>query len=182
MTTPYAEINWAFIPLKDTVVLPPWETKGRIHFLNRSCLTDECVTHLSQLNLFPFSIQLFVEPPFGYNPIHVDGFDSSHNLPAINWDLTHGQGQMKWFCLKDGVEVPKIKTTTSGTPYLQFKENECNMLHEHIIKGPCLVNTGVPHSLKNLNDSPRYCLSIRFFATITFDYIFTSLKEKDWLR
>jgi hypothetical protein len=125
---------------------------------------------------------LFVEPPYGYNPIHIDGFDNSHNRPAINWDLTAGQGHMKWFRLKDGVSVPNTKITTTGTPYLQFNENDCDMLHEHVIAGPCLINTGIPHNLKNLNDTPRYCLSIRFFTTITFDYIFTSLKEKDWLR
>jgi hypothetical protein len=182
MTEPFAEINWNFKPLKEDFVLPAWEPAGKIHFLNTSCLTPECISHLAQIQLFPFSIQLFVEPPHGYNPIHIDGTIKGNTLPSINWDLTTDrQGHMKWYELKEGIEFPKVKLTSSGTPYIQFQEKDCNVTHEHYVKGPCLIHTGIPHSLRNLSDSPRYCLSIRFFNTVSFASVLSSLEEKNWL-
>lgn len=182
MNAPYAEINWDFNPLDENFEYPECDTVGRIHKLPRSCLSKECLAHLSQVRLYPFSIQLFVEPPNGYNPIHIDGSVRDHKLPSINWDLTTDrQGLMKWYKLKDGVEFPKVKINNSGTSYLQFNEAQCDVIHEHYVKGPCLIHTGIPHSLRNTSSSPRYCLSVRFFTTITFDYVFSSLKEKNWL-
>jgi hypothetical protein len=133
METPFAEIAWNFNPLKEDFVLPVLGEKAKIHHLSKSVLTAECINHLKQLRLFPHPIQLFVEPPYGYNPIHIDGQLPGHNLPSINWDLnTDRKGHMKWYKLKDGVRFPEAKLNDSGTTYLQFQEENCDMTHEQL--------------------------------------------------
>lgn len=102
---------------------------------------------------------------------------------AINWDLNNTRSKMYWYQTDQPgqVSTPEYSTDIPGSYRLNgihygsinninFKDNpEYILLDEIDITVPTLVRTNIPHSVENLADQPRWCLSIRFLDNPEFD-------------
>jgi hypothetical protein len=102
---------------------------------------------------------------------------------AINWDLYNTRSSMYWYRTNQPgiITTPGMSRTCAGSYLLSgvhygsvnnidFKDDpKYTKLDEIDIRVPTLLRTDVPHSVENLDDQPRWCLSIRFSGNPTFD-------------
>jgi hypothetical protein len=101
--------------------------------------------------------EVFYTPAQKSLAIHVDGAKLS-NITKLNW-VWGGEGsRMLWWKPMDQSAM-KIGTTPVGTPYLYADQKKCTMIESTKIGRPTLVNVGVPHSVLNMSNSGRWCLS-----------------------
>jgi hypothetical protein len=139
---------------------------------------------LESVGLTSYVIDLFVTPPGHDIRIHTDGSEfvryndlEYNDFCAINFDIsnTSGGGLMKWY--KDD-SATRLTITPIEAPLYYFgmpPSTSITTIAEHVVVGPCLVNTGILHSMKNFTDKNRYCLSIRFSREQGFEYVKSKL-------
>lgn len=135
---------------------------------------------LVSVGLSHYVIDLFVTPPGHDIRIHTDGSEfiryndlEYNDMCAINFDIsnTDGGGLMKWY--KDDSNKP-LHVAPIEPPLYYFGvpvSTSISTIAEHVVVGPCLVHTGILHSMKNFTDKNRYCLSIRFTREHGFEYV-----------
>lgn len=111
---------------------------------------------------------MFINDAYFEQEIHIDGFnidrkDASNtalNIPILNCETS----PMFWL---DGKYKLKQQDTQMPLSYLQLDwETEPTIVANAVINQPTVVRIDVPHCIKNLTDSPRLMLSIRFVNDI----------------
>lgn len=128
----------------------------------------------------------FVTPPRHTLPVHIDGPEHTryNNFEynfycGLNIDISNGQdagGVMRWYTSEKRLKIEPIAPPLyyQGQPTGPVKQ-----FAEHHVEGPCVVHTGVLHSMENLTDKPRYCLSFRFSRDLTIEHVINRL-ERVW--
>jgi len=102
---------------------------------------------------------------------------------AININLENTNSLMYWISTTDTEIYPLAETNKlTGIHYgtrhnNKFQDNDkYSVLDSFCINGPTLVRTDVPHSVKNLDNKDRWCLSLRLKGNPTFDECVDKLK------
>lgn len=148
----------------------------KIYHIPEPYVNQDLLNQLESVNLKWFKLNLFVTPPRHVLKKHIDGpefirfNDLEYNQHCgLNWDISNkdGGGLMTWFKATDkGI----LKISPIEPPWYYFGTSEnCEPIASHILKGPCLIHTGVLHTMQNLTDKKRYCFSIRFSRDLSFD-------------
>jgi hypothetical protein len=95
---------------------------------------------------------------------------------AININLDHTNSLMYWILTTDTKVYPTMESNKlRGIHYGTRNNNKFqdddkySILDSFCIIGPTLVRTDVPHSVKNLDNKERWCLSLRFKGNPTFE-------------
>lgn len=180
------------LPFKKLFNVEDWKKllpkKG--HFpIPKNLIDKELIDWFELKGFILNNADVFISPPGFRLPIHVDGEQFSNSV-AINWQFCEESGSyMEWWQPKNpkkhSIVAPgteKEAYAISTTPYaLNWKDDECNLLHRSEIKFPSLVNIGVPHSMTNATSSTRWAVSLTWFnytnINIEWDYAITKLKS-----
>lgn len=121
----------------------------------------------------PNNIQLFYTPPNWINRgVHLDG-TNLNEMWAINQVVNNNEvGVMKWF--RPNFTGKNLKTNVGGR-LVFFDYNDVEEICEHKIKNISLVHIGIPHSVHNPSDDPRWCISVR---PLNYNLSFTQAMQK----
>ena len=160
----------------------------KIYKIDKSEINPKIVSELENVGLDWFVPLWFVTPPNHKLQYHIDGSefvkfnDLEYNwFCGLNWDIsnTEGGGLMSWY----NTTEPYLKVLPIDPPLYYFGSVQTppEKICEHLLTGPCLIHTGILHSMQNLTDSPRYCFSIRFSRNYSFDEIKEKL-DTIWTR
>jgi len=125
-----------------------------IEIINYPNIDKNLIALLKRLNVYVSRAEVFYIPANNNLPIHID-LDKFSNIVKLNW--VFGEGNMVWW--KPNSENYRCHTTPIGTKYLLFQENECTEIYREKIGFPSLVNVGIPHSVINNSNLPRWCIS-----------------------
>lgn len=125
-----------------------------IQIINYPTIDADLAALLKRLNIYVSRAEVFYIPPKTTLPIHID-LDKFSNIVKLNWVI--GSGDMIWWTPKN--DNYQSCTTPIGTKYLLFNEADCTETHRQQIGFPSLVNVGIPHSVDNNSESPRWCIS-----------------------
>lgn len=156
----------------------------KIYQVPEDAVNKQLLDQLDNAGLRWFRLNLFVTPPNHTLQRHIDGSefikfnDIEYNqYCGLNWDLTNkdGGGLMTWFRPLDKGML-KIFPIEPPWYYYGLSEN-CEPIATHILKGPCLIHTGVIHSMQNLTNQKRYCFSIRFSRDLSFNDVKNKLNK-----
>ena len=123
-----------------------------------SIVSNEFHNLLDNLGCTIFFAELFYTPPNGTLEWHVDSENISSFI-KINCVWGSNNHVMQWANPLVDINKP-ASTTTAGTKYLKFNEDEVEIVSETKILQPTLVNVGVPHRVKNLSNVGRWCLGL----------------------
>lgn len=117
--------------------------------------------------LKPFGIkvtfsEIFYTPPRCKMPIHTDG-----ELPRtkLNWIFGADGSTMRWWKPKEG-SVPSAFKTDIDTYAEIFDEDNCDCIWTAQVGKPSLLNVSVPHSINNMTDEGRWCLSFVLYDIV----------------
>ena len=102
--------------------------------------------------------ELFYTAPNIQRNIHIDGDTLGMGIFNLNWIYGANGSTMKWYEPKEGY-TPWLQPTFAGTYCYHFDKNKCDLLYETEIKHPCIVHTGIPHTVFNSTNEPRWCIS-----------------------
>jgi hypothetical protein len=117
-------------------------------------LNPELMLLLDELDLYSQWTEIFYTNPDQITGIHAD---SIHNdLVKMNFVFGGKKSQMCWY---ESTSDPSFNITVLGLKYRTFKSDEVVLLHEQSVNFPSLVQSGIPHNIKNYTE-PRFCLSI----------------------
>jgi hypothetical protein len=126
------------------------------HYNLKGELPIELVNRLLDIDFHIHHVEVFFTPPKTALAVHSDGAEPSR-LCKLNWVFGGERSKMLWWkCSIPGAAY----TTGIGTPYLHFDPRKCVPIESVAIQQPTLVCVGVPHSVANMGDQDRYCLSV----------------------
>jgi hypothetical protein len=105
-----------------------------------------------------YLFDIFIQPPQWIFKIHVDNINLMDNAVKLNfaYGTDNGYNRMCWY-KTDSSKTHIISNAGGDARY--WEEEDCTEVYSHSIQKPSLVNTGQPHSVKNLTDEPRICFS-----------------------
>ena len=104
--------------------------------------------------------EIFYTPPHSKMPIHTDGELSKTKL---NWIFGATGSVMQWW---KPLTTGTPKTNDIGYDYLSFTEEECHCIWTAQVGKPSLLNVGIPHSINNMTDEGRWCMSFVLYDTV----------------
>ena len=99
--------------------------------------------------------EIFYTPPKTKMPIHNDSIGVCTKL---NWIFGADGSLMQWWKQKNGYK-PTSNVNAIGNQYLSYDELECDCVWQTQVGKPSLVNVGIPHSITNMTDEGRWCMS-----------------------
>lgn len=131
-------------------------------------INEEIKSWFKSFNLELDLVEVFYSHPFFVGDIHVDRLGGDY--VKINWIFGGKESAMQWFKIKEGSLPPHQNKTDIGTPSLRYALKDCILIHEESIVKPSLVQTGVPHTIKNRFEN-RWCISFNFRDIDTKKYL-----------
>ena len=170
-------------PITDINYPKYWHVKSEFIHL-------ELINLLNRLNLDLYDVEIFKKPPGSIGAVHHDVI--YNNLTntwdawncAININLDNTESMMHWFDTSLPQVLPTIeKAKLNGIHYGTRNNNKfCNtndftILASVMIVKPTLVRTNIIHSVENLDNKDRWCISLRFKGNPTFEECVTKLRE-----
>lgn len=166
MTTKYAvDLNLPFDPWcnKEYYENLPRPDKGVKQTWHRSDLpVDESnlefKSWLEKRGITYHIFDIFIQPPQWVFKIHADNIYVSDNAVKLNFSYGSSEGYNRMCWYKTDSENSRVITNRGGSARY-WNEEDCEEVYNHFIARPSLVNTGQPHSVKNLTDEPRICFS-----------------------
>lgn len=177
-------------PLVEDYILPDQLFhKRNVYFtIRKEMINSDALSLFDNLGLIIGGVIVFRKPPLGKSPIHTDILLTTDGWTvwksAVNF--TNSKAEMTWYetALEPIVPFPqKLRNQNdyrlSGIHYgrrenKDLSNGDFKILHEEFIYTPAIVATDIPHSVVNLSDEERVCISIRFKE----NYSFLELKEK----
>jgi hypothetical protein len=153
-------LNLDFLPLfKETVDINQFKlvrhTKGNLKFHLHPVFLD----FLNSINLQAGGLEMFYSNPNFIQGIHID--DTGNERVKLNYIYGGKNSFMNWYDIKDNV-VPVIKQTRTGSSYVEFTEDEVNLVYQSNVKFPSLVQVGIPHNIINPTEH-RLCVSVLLY-------------------
>ncbi len=142
--------------------VPDFDHTEKMRIVNdiHGVIHEEFQMFLDAHNLKIHELQIFTYRANQNLGIHVDD-EVVDNKAKINVIYGGEDSLVEWFQPLPGIIKP-VEFSPMGTKYLKFADHETVMACSANLVGPYLVNTGVPHRVKNGN-SPRVCLSMPIF-------------------
>ena len=118
---------------------------------------------LNSLNIITAPPACFYTPPGADRGLpHVDSMELN-NMVKLNYIIGGKNTVMQWFKFNGNNKNIIHQHNGLGSGYLKFDQSMCELIWEEEIKGPCLVNAGIPHNVKNRSDTDRWSISYTLF-------------------
>jgi hypothetical protein len=147
-------------------------------------IKKEIIDLLTHNNLNLEKVIIFKKPPTTreMGMIHADYYwdkDKNNWLEcncAVNINLDRTDSVMYWYSSLNPVTNPD----EIGTDYPTRKTKNftnCTLVETLSIMNPTIVRIGVPHTVKNLATTTRWCVSLRFAGNPTFEECVDKLKN-----
>jgi hypothetical protein len=146
-----------------------YSVTGRIYgHLNEEILNPEFQSLLRSLgvDLKP-TFEVFQTPPNSFANIHTDNTkyttDSVGDIVKLNFVFGGKGSKMGWWKEKPGItntcEAVTSRVRPLRHPHMSYYPDEVDLIAEHEIKFPTLVQVGPPHNIWT-GDEQRYCLCL----------------------
>lgn len=132
-------------------------------------LTNSAINFVQklELNLLPYA-NFFIGQANSVSDIHID-INSDF---ALNYVWGADDSTMHWFEIINNKK--QLAFTSAGTPYLRYSNDQVNELAvANLSNNLFFARVNVPHQVKNNSSSLRYCLSLRFKPSLSWDQIST---------
>jgi len=124
---------------------------------NHIWLSNEFEKWLKSLGLYIPRLEIFHTESNRITGWHID-MNPPQNWIKINWVYEEGISHMEWAELN--INIPLIsRPSVAGTSYVRFEPETTKMICRHNLKGPTLINAGLPHRIDNDKSTDRWCLS-----------------------
>ena len=150
------DLNLNIYPLKEGIDINSYGTADHTR-IPMADVNDELISIIKKLNLTLNFVELFYTKSFALSKIHVDNIYIG-DYTKINYIFGGKNSLMYWWEPKPNIlNLPK--RTMIGSPYIDYKITEVNLIDEQQVKFPSIVQVGIPHNIKNFEE-PRYCLSL----------------------
>jgi len=157
MNNYYADLNLnvpLFKPHVDIDTLP----KNSLSKLTPTAkyISAELIELLSTVDVYIRSVELFYCKPHHIGGIHVDA--EGGDFVKINYVFGGKGSVMNWYTVKPN-QTPNFGMTQANTFYWNWKPEQVDLKHSHVVKFPTLVQVGKPHQV-NTTDEARLCVSL----------------------
>lgn len=157
--------------------------------------TQEINDLFATCNLKLKDAEIFRKPPSTIGAVHSDIiWDQNVNFwapwnCALNINLDNTDSEMYWYAVSDTPVFPNedhpmfVREKLNGIHYgarhsNKFKNNSnYSLLASLRLTEPTLLKTNVPHSVENLDNKDRWCLSLRFINNPTYEECVDKLRE-----
>lgn len=163
-------------PVTDSGLPKYWHVKPEF-------LKPEIVDIFSGLNLELHDMEIFRKPPGSIGAVHTDViYNNTTNTwepwnCAVNINIDCTESVMYWFSTHLPEVLPKVITARlNGIHYGSEMNNnkfhgtrDFTILDSLKITKPTLVRTNAIHSVENIDNKDRWCISIRFKGNPTFE-------------
>jgi hypothetical protein len=122
-------------------------------------LNSDFVSWLDSLGLVVPSWDIFIQPPQWEMHIHIDQHDSFLDAAKLNfaWYETDGYSNMCWYHAE---EKDSTIRGNAGGLYRNWEKQVSQLIYEHRVGLPTLINAGLPHNVINKTDGYRICVSV----------------------
>jgi hypothetical protein len=157
MNNYYADLNLN-VPLFQPGIVVDNLSKKSISKLTpfEDYISNELIDLFSLVNVYIRSVELFYLNPNQTGGIHIDA--EGGDFVKINY-VFGGEGSiMNWYTVKPE-QIPRFGVTPSNTFYWNWRPEQVDLIHSHVVKFPTLVQVGKPHQV-NSADECRLCVSI----------------------
>jgi hypothetical protein len=141
------------------------------HFVVKT-IDSKLTEFLKTCNIAIPHAEVFYTPPMSSLPAHVDDDVLNHHC-KLNFVFGANGSRMQWWQYKDLDQPLTYHMSAIGTRYIRVDTADCDLVWEAEVGRPGLVNAGQPHSVSNMTNEPRWCLS----------YVLYDLKNRsllDW--
>lgn len=128
----------------------------------------DLVNYLSDRNLFISFAETFYMKPNSFSIIHCDT-KTYTDVAKINYVYRGTDSTMNWYKTKD-TSLRDITPSELGTNYRKYELNEVDLIHQHHVSFPTLVQAGVPHNVTTKSED-RMCISLFLINRTTNKYI-----------
>jgi hypothetical protein len=92
-------------------------------------------------------------------PIHRDeGLQQDQG--KINWVINDHESPFVWYQLKSGVADPTFDQDGNPIEGIFYDEHDMDVVCQEVIGSSTLVQTGIPHSIKNYQRRPRFNVQV----------------------
>lgn len=187
MNNNYVELELTKKPLKETFVFPLHLCKSltgpTYDYVDIKYISNELKDQLNDLGAEISGSVIFRKLPGYSNPLHTDVVIKNNSWEichcAVNWDLTGNDSIMEWYTTSEKEFWPEPEKTNlsyrlSGIHYGYLGNRNTStetmkLIDSTRIVNPTLVNTGVPHQIRNLDNRDRWSLSIRFTKNYSWE-------------
>jgi hypothetical protein len=114
---------------------------------------------LDQYGIFVAWIDAICMPPHSTIPIHIDGQRLNSSRCKLNWVYCQGETKTEWWTINQLQDTSATSVLDNTANYLRFDPAECTQVWSAQLGQPSLIEAGLPHSVINSSEYPRWCLS-----------------------
>lgn len=155
-----------------------YDTYHTISVNLKNCLSDRFLDFFSENEFFPLRGFLFYCPPNSSSSIHIDGDYEKSRPFALNIAWGSTKSSMQWYNIKDKTVDYIESHTQANSPYLQFNNDQVDLIEQTTIDTISLVRTNIPHRIINYDTlKGRHCLSIRIDNIKTWEEAIIKFKQ-----
>jgi len=119
-------------------------------------ISEELKNFFTKYKLTPLMVELFYLYPNNSSKPHID--IEPGDATKINWVIGGAGSTMNWYEERDNAK-PVASITPVATNIIFFEPRSLKLIERYEIKGPTVVQTGVPHNVTAYREG-RYCISI----------------------
>lgn len=153
------DLNLAFeLDLSFFKELPLSGDKLTVTNIHLSKLDNNLKSLLDNLNIKTMGIACFYTPANSSRLIHIDDTYFS-NMVKINYVFGGYGSEMQWYKFNGTDSDIKRFKNVRGDEYVGFNPADCELVYSVDLRGPSLINAGVPHGVTNNTNQGRWCIS-----------------------
>lgn len=124
---------------------------------NHIWLSNDFENWLEKFDLFVKRIELFHTEPARITGWHID-MNPPKDWIKINWVYETGISFMEWG-ERNTNDPLSNQITMARTSYVRFEPETVDRKCRYNLKGPTLINAGIPHRIDNSKSTDRWCIS-----------------------
>lgn len=142
----------------------------RFHWQNSTSLelepilTTEFLSWLKSMKINVYRIELFQTGINSTSDWHSDMYPLKE-FAKLNWVYEEGVSYFEYGKIPENFQ-PKELSNRLNTPYCPFPKNT-ELAYRTNLKGPALINAGIPHRVCNMKNTVRWAISIIPFHSDT---------------
>jgi hypothetical protein len=133
-----------------------------------SHINIELINYLNDRNLLISFAETFYMKPNSFSIIHCDTKNYT-DVAKLNYVYRGNDSTMNWYKTKD-TSLRDITPSELGTNYRKYDLDEVELIYQHTVSFPTLVQAGVPHNVTTHTED-RMCISLFLMNKTTNKYI-----------
>jgi hypothetical protein len=152
-------INLDINPLREGLDINSFDKIRHVKF-SFDDINPKLISFFNNLNLTVTWAELFYVPSFFCTTIHtdIDWRGKENDYTKINYVFGGKDSRMYWWKIKPGVSNT-IERTALSSQYINYKQDQVDLIEEQSIGFPSIVQAGIPHNIRTFSEARR-CLSL----------------------